>query len=231
MSDQCLDGLCESFRRSGLHRCPFCRDARDEDHPVSWCSRTHRQSLFFVSGRLCAFDVSSSKLRKGCAVDRMAPLPREEHCPFWTKTLDVMCGIPWDSLTCELRAFAGLLPLLKGGLDQPLVPQSLFLGCLPKGCFFATRTAPVSPVARHGRVVDRSRFRGRASSECARKHPFQHLRLADRALAGGFQEMENEEVPDFPEICAELLSVDVWHLVDCGRFVRDAVRASGAVCV
>ena len=24
-----------------------------------------------------------------------------------------------------------------------------------------------------------------------------------------------------PEICAELLSVDAWRLVDCGRFVRD----------
>ena len=33
--------------------------------------------------------------------------------------------------------------------------------------------------------------------------------------------MEYEDVPDFPEICAVLLSVDAWHLVDHGRVVRD----------
>ena len=43
-------------------------------------------------------------------------------------------------------------------------------------------------------------------------------------LSIGRQKMsftECAEVPDFPEICAEPLSVDAWHLVDYGRFVRD----------
>ena len=44
LTDQCLDGLCESFRRAGLSargdpRCSFRRDARYEDHPASRCLR------------------------------------------------------------------------------------------------------------------------------------------------------------------------------------------------
>ena len=117
---------------------------------------------------------------------------------------------------------------LEGRLDQPLVLRSLLLGCLRKrGGSFATRTAPVSVVARHGRVLERSRFRGPAGSEHAREHAFQYLRLTDRS-------------PDFPEMCAELLTADTWHLVDYGRFVwdedillietRSALRAVQSAC-
>ena len=70
-------------------------------------------------------------------------------------------------------------------------------------------------------VFQRSRFRGSAGSERAWEHAFQQLGFADLAPGDEFPEMECEEVPDFPEICAELLSVDAWRLVDNGRFVRD----------
>ena len=47
------------------------------------------------------------------------------------------------------------------------------------------------------------------------------MELADPAPGGEFPEMEHEEVPDLPNICADLLSVDAWRLVDSGRFVGD----------
>ena len=62
-----------------------------------------------------------------------------------------------------------------------------------------TRKAPVSLVARHGRVLERSRFRGPASSERARELAFQQPELADPAPGDEFPEMEYEEVPDFPK--------------------------------
>ena len=102
------------------------------------------------------------------------------------------------------------------------------------------RTALVSLVAHHGRVLERSCFRGRAGSERAQEHAFQHLELAGQAPEDESHEMEYEEVPDFPEICAELLSVDAWHLVDYGHFVldedtmlletRSALRAVQSAC-
>ena len=46
----------------------------------------------------------------------------------------MLCGNPWDSLKCELRAYAGLLPLLKGDWTNSHASE--------KGWFFATRTAP-----------------------------------------------------------------------------------------
>ena len=58
----------------------------------------------------------------------------------------------------------------------------------------AHSTAPVSLVARHCRVLERSRFRGAVGSERAREHAFQQLELADRAPEDQFHEMEYEEV-------------------------------------
>ena len=55
----------------------------------------------------------------------------------------------------------------------------------------------------------------------AREHAFQQLGLADPAPGDEFPEMEYEEVPYVPELCAELLSVGAWYLVDYGRFMRD----------
>ena len=89
------------------------------------------------------------------------------------------------------------------------------------GWSFAVRTAPVSLVARHGRVLERPRFPSRAGSERAREHAFQKLELADPAPEDESHEMEHVEVPDFSGFCGGLLSVDPWHIVDCGRFVRD----------
>ena len=51
--------------------------------------------------------------------------------------------------------------------------------------------------------------------EGAREHAFQQLGLADTATEDEYSEMEYEEVQDFPDICAEMLSADA------GRFVRD----------
>ena len=41
--------------------------------------------------------------------------------------------------------------------------------------------APVSLVPRHGRVLERSHFRGPAGSDRAREHAFQQLGLAEGA--------------------------------------------------
>ena len=69
--------------------------------------------------------------------------------------------------------------------------------------------APISLVARHALVLERSRFRDPAGSERAWEHAFHQSGLAVTALANEFLELEYEVVPDFLEICAELL---------CGRF-------------
>ena len=78
----------------------------------------------------------------------------------------------------------------------------------------------VSLVARRGRVLERSRFCGRAATERALELDFQQLGLAVRALEDELFETEFEKVPDFPDICAELHSAEAWHLVDYARFVR-----------
>ena len=104
---------------------------------------------------------------------------------------------------------------------KKLVPASHF-GCQT----VKSRISLVSLVARHGRVLERSRFRSPAGSECAREHASQQLGLADPAPEDEFHEnVEYEEVPDFPEMCADLLSADAWHLVDYGRFVREEDNA------
>ena len=97
--------------------------------------------------------------------------------------------------------------------------RSLLLGCFKERVVF--RFAPVSLVARHGRVLERFRFRSPAGSERAPEHAFQQLGLTDSASENEFSEMEFEGVSDFFEICAEMLSVYAWRLVDYGRFVRD----------
>ena len=78
------------------------------------------------------------------------------------------------------------------------MPRSPLLECLRKRMVLATRTAPVSVVARRGRVLERSRFRGPAGSERAREHAFQQLGLADPPPEDEFSELEYEDVP---EIC------------------------------
>ena len=85
----------------------------------------------------------------------------------------------------------------------------------------ARGSALVSLVARNGRVLGRFHFRGAASRQRALEHAFQQLGFADTATEDLFSEVEFEEFPDFSEICAEVLSVDAWRLVDDGRFVRD----------
>ena len=77
------------------------------------------------------------------------------------------CEIPWSSLKCELRAYAGLLPLLKGDWTKRWCPEVSCSDASEKGWSFATRTALVSLVARHGRVLERSRCCGAAGSERA----------------------------------------------------------------
>ena len=119
-------------------------------------------------------------------------------------------GIPWDSLKYELRAYAGLLSLFQRGLDQLSVSRCLLLGCFQ---FFK----------KDGRVLERSR--SPAGSECARGHVFQQRELADTATEDDFFETEFEEVPDFPDFFAEMLSADAWRLVDHGRLLFEARSA------
>ena len=123
-------------------------------------------------------------------------------------------GTPWDSLTCELRACAGLLPLFKGDWN--------YCWCSEVHCSDASKKKVVCVA--HGNCLSR-----RASwlsfgtlslpqsggSEGAREHAFQQLGLADTATEDQYSETEYEEVQDFPDICAEMLSADA------GRFVRD----------
>ena len=127
------------------------------------------------------------------------------------------CEIPWDSLKCEISSTRWSTSFLKTRLNQLLVPRSLLLGCLRNRVVLCD--AHSTP--RHGRVLVRSRFRGPAGCERAREHAFQHLELADPAPQDESPEVECEEVPCVLEICAELLSVDAWRLVDYGHFLRD----------
>ena len=85
------------------------------------------------------------------------------------------CEIPWVSLKCELRAYAGPLPLLKGDWTNCQCPEVNCSDASEKGWSLATRMAAVSLVARHGRVLERFCFRGPPGSERAREHAFQQL--------------------------------------------------------
>ena len=132
-------------------------------------------------------------------------------------------GTPWDSLTCELRACAGLLPLFKGDWK--------YCWCSEVYCSDASKKKMVVCVA-HGTCLSR-----RASwlsfgthslpqsggSEGAREHAFQQLGLADTATEDEYSEMEYEEVQDFPDICAEMLSADAGRFVQkqCSVRVKD----------
>ena len=76
-ADQVLSG--PSLRARGNSRCSFRRDARDEDHPFSRCSRTYRQAYFSSQVGVARFDASSSCLRKGRATDCWSSLTWR-HC-------------------------------------------------------------------------------------------------------------------------------------------------------
>ena len=101
----------------------------------------------------------------------------------------------WDS-----PAYAGLLSLFGEEIGPMVGVLKSIARMLPqKGWSFPSRAAPVSLVARHGRVLARSRFRTPAGSKRAREYALQQVE---------FSEMQFEEVLDFPETCAEMLSVD-----------------------
>ena len=109
-------------------------------------------------------------------------------------------GIPWDSLKCELRAYAGLLSLFEGDWSNWWCPEVSCSDAPQKKRPFASRTAHVSLVACHGRVLERSRFRSSARSERAGEHAFQQLGLADTATEDEFFETQFGKVPDFTEM-------------------------------
>ena len=148
--------------------------------------------------------------------------PLEERCPFFGSLYKFAAmhwmsrGIPWDPLKCELRAYAGLISWFSGAYRW---------NAFKKGWSFASRTALVSLVSRHGRVLERSCFCSPAGSERAREDAFQQLALADTATEGEFSEMKFEEVPNFLEFCAERLSVDSYR----SKAVLDVVHRSRAL--
>ena len=130
------------------------------------------------------------------------------------------CGTPWDSLKCELQAYAGLILVLKGDWTNRGGPEVYCSDASEKGWSFATRTAPV--LSARVMVVFWSVL-------------VFAVRLAVNVLGNTLSNTWvlpiwrfkvifmrwNDVVQNFPEICAELLSVDAWHPVDYGRFVQD----------
>ena len=163
--------------------------------PSSRCLRTCRHAYFRLrSGRCCGV-----LMHRPRASGRVVPLIAG-HLSFgaiaspgalslvdsvykFAAKHPMSCGIPWDSLNCELRAFAALRSSVARRLDQLLVPRSLLLGCLRKRILScAARVEPVSlSSGPHGRVLERSRFRGPGGSERAQEHAFQQLGLVDPA--------------------------------------------------
>ena len=130
------------------------------------------------------------------------------------------CGIQWVSLKCELRAYAGLLPLLKGDWTNCWCSEVYCSGASGKGWFYAARMAP--SLSSRVMIVFWS-------------VPVFAVRLAVRVpkstlfnswgLPTWRQEMSllrwNMKRSQIFQFFAELLSLDAWRLVDYGRFVRD----------
>ena len=103
------------------------------------CGHTDKRA-FLVSGRRVArFDSSSSYIGKGGAVDR-----------FSLSLLDSVY-----KFSAEHRAYVGLLVLMKGDWTNLWCPEVYCSDASEKGWSFVTRAAPVSLVARHGRVLER----------------------------------------------------------------------------
>ena len=126
----------------------------------------------------------------------------------------------WDSVGL-CRAHAGLHPLLRGDCTCRWCPEVYCSDASERGWSFAVRTAQISFFARHGRVPERSRFRGPSSSGRAQDHTYRQLGLAESGPADDIPDLEHEQVSNFPDICAELLSVNTWNIVDYSRFMRD----------
>ena len=53
-------------------------------------------------------------------------------------------GVPWDSLKCEFRTYAGLLSLFNGDGTNLLMSRSLLLGCVPERMVFLRLSRHVS---------------------------------------------------------------------------------------
>ena len=127
-------------------------------------------------------------------------------------------GLPWDSLKCELRAFAGLLSLFKA--DQLVVSRSLQLGCFQKEDG-RLRHARHMSLSSRVMVVFWNALASAVRPAVSVPGSTLSNNWGSPTLEDEFFETEFEEVPDFPEICAEMLSADVWRLVHHSRFVRD----------
>ena len=96
LSDQCLDGLCDSFRRAGL--------SVHEVTPAALCAETlgmrtipshgvlltHRQACVSSQVGVARFDASSSCLRKGRATDCWSSL-------VWRQYL-ARCVVPFGTV-------------------------------------------------------------------------------------------------------------------------------------
>ena len=112
--------------------CSFCRDARCEDHP-GVCGHTHKRIFRLVvsqEGSCNLFLVIS--LFWSCRLARSAVLFRLGVLIRW-KALDMSCGISWDSLKFELRAYAGLLHLLKRDWTNFWCPEKRMVLCVAHG--------------------------------------------------------------------------------------------------
>ena len=126
------------------------------------------------------------------------------------------CGIPWDTWKCELRACAGLILSRRGAGPIIGVPKSI-----PR---MPPKTGPLRRALRRS-LSSRVMVVFFYAQVCA-IGPAVSVRgntLSNNwgLLIRRLNEMEHEQAPDFPDMCAEQLSVDAWHLVECGCFVRD----------
>ena len=129
-------------------------------------------------------------------------------------------GIPWDSLKCVLRAYAGLFSLSTGDWTNCWCPEVYCSDASKKkGRSYASRTALSSRVMVV--VWDALASAVRPAVNGPRSTLSNKWGLSDTATDDVFFfETELEEIPDVPEICAEMLSADAWRLHD-GRLVRD----------
>ena len=162
LTDRCLDGLCDSLRRAGrpVHEVtPAALSAETlgmriiPSHGV--CGHTDKRIF-----RHCVFDAPSSCLRKGRATHYWSSLiwsyrlarsgvPFDSVYKFAAKHW-MSRGNPRDTLKFELRAYAGLLSLC--------CTEVCCSDASNKGWSFASRTALVSLVERHHRVLERFCF-------------------------------------------------------------------------
>ena len=173
LTDRCLDGLCVILSVAQVFPCTrrLLLPRRSVRGSLLWYIVVVSQegSCSSIAGHLSFGAVASRRAMS--LLDSVYKLAAKH----WMSR-----GIPCDSEMSTLSIRWSIVSLQRG-LDQLLVSRSLLLGCFKKGWSFASRTAHVSLVACHGRVLERSRFRSTAGSERAGRARLPTSGVADTA--------------------------------------------------